>query len=254
MEQLEFWIANGAIAARPDDSGEAGLPERALFDHLGLVKVTVDDSGVTVTWHAAAANWSSLHFLKDWIGTFKGPYTLHYYISGWFTETVGDATAARDRIDRIMSKSDVHLSSRVYLKEFDPATHAMPESFRACLETGAAPAEASIDCSIDQATGRVKVERIGSHSPIARLWGMSPVSTPCLSGTSYDTVVSRAYRDVLLTGKPHYDHIYAAMMGPDGEVAWIPYQRIVMRHPASRSRHRLVSVVSEIMPVEIAVV
>ncbi len=254
MEKLEFWIANGRIAARPDGPGEAGLPERVLLDRHNLVKVTLDDGGVTVKWHAAAANWSSLHFVKGWIGTCAGPYTLHYYMSGWFTETPGDAGSARDRIDIIMSKSDVHLSSRVYVKEFDPTAHDLPESLRACLVTGTAPAEISIDCSIDDATGRVKVERIGSHSPIAKLWGMSPVSTPCLSGTSYDTVVSRAYADVLRTGKPHYDHIYAAMMGPDGEVAWIPYQRIVMRHPASRSRHRLVSVVSEIRPVEIAVV
>jgi hypothetical protein len=254
MEKLEFWIANGHSIARPAGPGEAGLPERVLLDRRNLVKATAGDDGVTIKWHAGAANWTSLHFVKGWIGARTGPFTLQYYLSGWFTETLDDVQAARDRIAMIMSKSDVHLSSRVYVKEFDPATHDLPESLRACLVAGAAPAENSIDCSIDDASGRVKVERIGSHSPIAKLWGMSPVSTPCLSGTSYDTVVSRAYADVLRTGKPHYDHIYAAMMGPDGEVAWMSYQRLVMRHPASRSRHRLVSVVSEVTPVEIAVV
>jgi len=254
MEKFEFWIANGLLVARPDGPGEAELPERVLLDRNNMVKVTVDDSGVTIKWHAAAANWASLHFVKAWIGARPGPFTLRYYLSGWFTETLNDAPAARDRIAMIMSKSDVHLSSRVYVKEFDPAAHQLPESLRTSFESGEAPADDSIDCSVDEASGRVKVERIGSHSPIAKLWGMSPVSTPCLSGTSYDTVVSRAYADVLRTGKPHYDHIYAAMMGPDGEVAWIPYQRLVMRHPASRSRRRLVSVVSEITPVEIAVV
>jgi hypothetical protein len=254
MEKLEFWISNGQIILRPDGPETAGISERALLDRRNLVKATADASSVTIKWHAAAANWSSLHFVKDWIGARAGPFTLHYYLSGWFTETLADAHEARDRIDTIMSKSDVHLSSRVYVKEFDPASYHLPDSLRACLEAGRAPAENSIDCSVEAASGRVKVERIGSHSPIAQLWGLSPVSTPCLSGTTYDTVVSRAYADVLRTGKPHYDHIYAAMMRPDGEIAWIPYQRLVMRHPESRRRRHLVSVVSEIMPVEIAVV
>jgi hypothetical protein len=218
------------------------------------VKVSIGEDGTTVKWLAAAANWSSLGFTKDWIGTLPGPYTLNYYISGWFTETHADVQAVRDRIDQLIAKSDVHLSSRVYVKEFDPIAHPPPDSLRQFLEAGEAPLDASIDCSIDDASGRVRVERIGSQSAIARLWGVSPVSAPCLSGTTYDSVVSRAYAHVLRTGRPHYDHICAAMMGPDGEVAWIPYQRIVMRHPASRSRHRLVSVVSEIRPVEIAVV
>lgn len=254
MEKFEFWIANGRLASPPESLGETGLPERVLLDRNNVVNATVDESGVTIKWHAAAANWASLHFVKAWIRAHAGPFTLHYYLSGWFTETLDDASAASNRIAEIMSKSDVHLSSRIYTREFDPAAHQLPEGLRACFEAGEAPAENSIDCSIDDASGRVKVERIGSHSPIAKLWGMSPVSTPCLSGTSYDAVVSRAYVDVSRTGKPHYDHIYAAMMGPDGEVAWIPYQRLVMRHPASRSRRRLVSVVSEITPVEIAVV
>ena len=44
------------------------------------------------------------------------------------------------------------------------------------------------------------------------------------------------------------------MMGRDGEVSWIPYQRIVVPHAKSEGKRHMVSVVSEIMPVEIAVV
>ena len=46
---------------------------------------------------------------------------------------------------------------------------------------------------------------------IAKLWGLNPVSYPCLIGHSYDEAVSRAYPLVTRTGDPHYDHIYAAM-------------------------------------------
>jgi hypothetical protein len=254
LDQLEFWIEKGVLVPRPEFRAAPGMSERALLDRGNLVKVTVDESGVWVKWHAFGANWASLYFAKEWIGTFRGPYTLQYYISGWFTETIADAAQARDRIDHLIGKSDLHLSSRIYMRPFDPKGRVLPENLRRALEAGQAPEETSIDCSIDDDTGRVKVERIGTNSAIARLWGMSPVTTPCLSGTSYDKAVSHAYADVLRTGRPHYDHIYAAMMGPDGDISWIPYQRLVTRHPASRGSQQLVSVVSEVTPVEIAVV
>ena len=254
MERLEFWIEKGCLVPKPELLTTSGMSGRTLLDHGNHVKVTVDETGATIKWHAFGANWASLLFAKEWIGTFHGPYRLQYYISGWFTETLADAASARDRIDQLIAKSDLHLSSRIYMRHFDPKSRVLPDTIRRTLETGQAPEESSIDCSIDGETGRVKVERIGANSAIARLWGMSPVTTPCLSGTSYDKAVSHAYGEVLRTGRPHYDHIYAAMMGPDGDIAWIPYQRVVTRHPASRGDQQLVSVVSEFTPVEIAVV
>lgn len=253
-EPLEFWISQGRLVPRPEFENSQDLPERVQLERSNLVKVIVCEQGATIKWHAFAANWASLYFAKEWIGTFAGPYTLNYYISGWFSETYREASQARDRIDQLIAKSDLQLSSRVYIKSLDPSGHRLPDKLRKTLDAGQAPEDSSIDCSIDEATGRVKVERIGSNSAIAKLWGMSPVSTPCLSGTTYDKVVSAAYAEVIKTGRPHYDHIYAAMMRPDGEVAWIPYQRVVLPHVKRRGRQHLVTVVSEITPVEIAVV
>jgi hypothetical protein len=252
MQPLEFWISNGQLVP-PKEAGTS-LPERLIPDGDNIVKIVADDSGTAVRWHGFGANWASLFFAKEWIARFPGPYTLHYYFSGWFTETIADPVEARARIDTLIAKSDLNLSSRVYIQSFDPETRKLPELIRRTLDAGEAPAEASIDCSLDFDTGRVKVERIGAQSAIAQLWGLSPVSTPCLSGTTYDKAVSAAYAEVLHTGRPHYDHIYAAMAGRDGEIAWIPYQRVVMPHAKRRGRARLVSVVSEVTPVEIAVV
>jgi hypothetical protein len=43
------------------------------------------------------------------------------------------------------------------------------------------------------------------------------------------------------------------MVRPDGEVAWIPYQRVVLPGPKG-NRNPTVTVVSEFTPVEIVVV
>ncbi len=254
MDQMEFWISKGCLVPKPEFEAGNSLQERIVLDRLNLVKVSTGENGTAVKWHAFGANWASLYFAREWIATFPGPYTFNYYMSGWFSETLTDPIDACDRLDQLIAKSDLHLSSRVYMQSFDPKTRLLPEALRTALEAGRAPPESSIDCSFDSETGRVKVERIGTNSAIARLWGLSPVSTPCLSGTTYDKVVSRAYAEVLQSGQPHYDHIYAAMMGADGEVAWIPYQRVVLPLAKGRGRTKLVSVVSEITPVEIAVV
>jgi hypothetical protein len=71
----------------------------------------------------------------------------------------------------------------------------------------------SIDCVHDDSDDRFKVMRIGPGSPIAKLWGIFPVSYPCLMGNPYDQVVSEVYPEVVRTGEPHYGHVYAAMCG-----------------------------------------
>jgi hypothetical protein len=253
MERTELQITKGRLVSVADAMGAEQLSERALLAKSRSVKLVVED-GTTVRWHASFADWSSLYFAKEYIWTLPAPYTLSYYLSGWFSETYADVVEASSRIDQLIAKSDVHLSSRVYIRSFDPTSHIMPEILSHTLKTGQAPPESSVDCSFDFATGQAKVERIGRESAIARLWGLSPVTTPCISGTNYDIEISRSYAEVLQTGKPHYDHVYAAMMGRDAEISWIPYQRLVLPHPSKRGRNRLVTVITEVTPVDIAVV
>ena len=93
--------------------------------------------------------------------------------------------------------------------------------------------------------------RVGSQSTIAQLWGMSPVSYPCLTGHSYDQAVSRIYPEVSRTGDPHYDHIYAAMASPVGDVMWVPYQRVVLPLQHGRSK-KGVRIVTELAKVDIS--
>jgi hypothetical protein len=237
----------------PATADGRAMPEAETLGRLGYVKLSACHGYTEIKWMALAANWASLHVAKKWVGETPGPYILKYFVSGWFTETIRDAKRAADRIDEIMAKSDVHLISRVYVREVDPARAALPLNILKTLDDKRAAPEYSIDCVLDEAAGRVRVERIGQKSPIAKLWGLSPVSFPCVNGGNYDFTVSQAYQKVLKTGAPHYDHVLAAMVRPDGEPVWIPYQRLVLLN-SNRPGRRRVTVVSEVAPVDITVV
>ena len=63
--------------------------------------------------------------------------------------------------------------------------------------------------------------------------------------------MSRIYPQVSRTGEPHYDHIYAAMATPNGEVVWFPYQRVVL--PLREGRNKKgVRVITELAKVDIS--
>ena len=83
--------------------------------------------------------------------------------------------------------------------------------------------------------------------------GPEPVSFPCLTGHSYDQVVSDAYRQVLKTGEPHYDHVCAAMVTPDSTTSWLTYQRVILPHHFPDGKQGVV-VVSKQAPVDIRVI
>jgi hypothetical protein len=253
MTSEELWLESGRFASRPTASDGRPIPESELLGRMGYVKLSVGCAVTEIKWMALAANWASLLTAKDWIGETPGPYTLKYFVSGWFSETIREASHAARRIDEIMAKSDIHLVNRVYVRELDPGRVALPQTILQTLDSKHAPPDFSIDCVLDETAGRFRVERIGTKSAIAKLWGLSPVSFPCINGGSYDFTVAQAYQKVLKTGAPHYDHVLAAMVRPDGEPVWIPYQRLVLPNCNKPGRRR-VTVVSEVAPVEITVV
>jgi hypothetical protein len=253
MSSQEFWIHKGGLVPRPDEIAGQPMSDKQLLALCGFVRVVRDENGTEVSWYCNAPNFASLYFAKEWIGTFAGPYRLNYFLSGWFTEEHEDPAIARNRIDQLIAKSDTLLTSRVYVKELKPNLAEISDTLRQAYEDRTAPARVSIECFQDPRTSRFKVARIGEESAIAQFWGLSPVSFPCLNGNSYDDMVGRAYNKVLASKRPSYSHVIAAMVRPDGEVGWIPYQRVILPGPKN-ARIPTVTVVSEFMPVEIVVV
>lgn len=253
MSSQEYWIHRGGLVPRPEEICGELVSDKDLLALYGYVQVVQDGLRTQVSWYSNSANFASLFFAKEWLGTFPGPYQLRYFLSGWFVEDYDEAEQARDRIDVLIAKSDTILTSRVYVKEFDPKLREMPDLLRHAYEERRISPRLSVDCVQDPKTRRFRVDRIGEESAIGQLWGLSPLSYPCLNGNSYDDIVARAYSKVLQTQEPNYSHVYAAMVRPDGEVAWIPYQRVVLPGPKG-NRNPTVTVVSEFTPVEIVVV
>lgn len=251
MSPTTHWLLNGHLLnERPQHCSEGA----DLVHRCGLVRVVSGPEGTEIRWSATAPSFASLFYVMEWLLDLPSPFMLRFFLCGWFEETVESAVAARQRLQQIVARSDVHLLQRTFVHEFDPSAKRLPRLLSDALARGAnACDDHAVDCQMDDRSGRFRVVHIGAKSAIARLWGLAPVSFPCLPGGTYDSIVSDAYREVLRSGRTRYDHIYAAMVTPDSSVVWIPYQRVVMPAPPLAGS-RSVRVVSEIAKVDIEII
>lgn len=245
------WIANGKETQLQHNGGEPIVDERELLHRRGHVKIMESETGTIIKWSMFSANWASLYYVVEWIHGAMGPFQLQYYSAGWFNERYEHAWEASDRIDQLINKSDVHLSQTIYIHDASQSRDDVPMLLQKALKENAIDEDHSIDCTYDPSSQKFRVSRVGAQSTIAKLWGMSPVSYPCLTGHSYDQAVSRIYPEVSRTGEPHYDHIYAAMASANGDVVWVPYQRVVLPLKMGRTK-KAVRVVTELAKVDIS--
>jgi hypothetical protein len=252
MANQVTWIAQGKpLPLESAAASETG--ELHALNRDGMIKLTFSPSGTEIKWSVFAANWTSIFHVLDWLETYPAPFNLKYFLCGWFNETVETAAEARNRIEIILAKSDIRLSQRTFVREADPRRRDMPALLKAALQDRSVLPDFSIDCVLDESHRSFRVGRIGSETPIAKVFGFHPVSYPCINGLSYDHLVSQAYEKVVATGQPHYDHVIAAMTTPDGTVSWFPYQRVILPHHLPDGR-KGVSVVSQVAPVDIRIV
>ncbi|MGH6873931.1 MAG: hypothetical protein ACREDW_02865, partial [Aestuariivirgaceae bacterium] len=200
MKGQTTWIAHGQPWTMPNDG--PGLREDHTLQREGFIKLVQGPTGTEIKWSVFAANWASLFYILEWVETLPPPVTLKYFLVGWFEETIATGKAARDRIEKILAKSDIHLTQRTFVREADPSRDDMPALLKSALRDRAVLPDYSIDCFLDEAHGSFRVGRIGSETPIAKVYGFHPVSYPCINGLSYDHLVSQAYGSVVKTGQP----------------------------------------------------
>ncbi len=125
-------------------------PDFHLLDRQGFVKITSTSGGTQIEWSVFAPNWASLYFAMEWLHTFPGPYTLRYYLSGWFDEKYNDVNAARNRIDIIIGKSDIHLTRHTFVTEVDPYRANIPDILKTALNEGEVNPNFGVDCVLDE--------------------------------------------------------------------------------------------------------
>lgn len=250
MVERVQWVKSGRWCLTDVCPG-AGEDENDPLLRQGMVKITEDDRGTTIRWAMFSSNWASLYFVAEWLSGRAGPFHLQFYSAGWFNERHDDCWTAADRLQQLIPKSDVHLSRSVYIDGGLPAREGMPVLLQQALCDGIVSEDHSIDCAYDPSARRFRVARIGPKSTIARLWGLSPGCYPCRAGHAYDKAVSLAYPEVMRSGQPHYDHVYAALASSRGEMVWVPYQRVVL--PLARSGNRTaVRIITEVARVDIS--
>jgi hypothetical protein len=249
MQTITMWIRDGALTATPKRENGAEFQDKALFDAFGMVRILCDSAGTEVQWSMACPNWGSLMLAAKLVTTCTGPYRLKYFNAGWFVEEHEDRAKAADRIETLIFKSDVRLSNRAYTAVAIPDLHIVPKELKAALESGDAPDDRSIVCYVEPDREVSQVEHVGRNSLIARIWGISPNSYPCLNGHSYDRVVTPEYFKVVRSGRAHYDHVLASMVRPDGELHWLSYHRVIL--PDEKAGRKRVRVISELAPVAI---
>lgn len=249
MDGTEYWVVNGEVEIDPFSDPQIDSPE-TLMQRAGGVHVNTGRKGTVVRWAMFASNWASLYYVAETLRNLPGPYTFEFFLSGWFTQTVNDPAEAYLRIHDLIVKSDIHLRQKTFVKAMDPDISSwVPNLLADVYKERASDPDVTVDCVLDPETNRFIVDRVGENSGIAKLFGMQPDTFPCLSGHSYDHVVSSAYKHVLRTGEPHYDHVVASL--PMNQTArWFTYQRVILPHNFAGGR-KGVSVVSEFGKVDI---
>ncbi|VAV90393.1 hypothetical protein MNBD_ALPHA08-1535 [hydrothermal vent metagenome] len=247
------WILNGELTHVLPESVGVSNSELQLLGRSGAIKITETDKGVEIKWVMFSANWASMYYLIESLHLYSGPITFRYFLSGWFSETIETIEGATSRAKQLMAKSDVHVSQHTFVQRADPGKTYVPHVLRDTLTDMTALPEFSVDCIFDTETSKFLVNRVGSQSALAQVFGISPVSVPCLTGNSYDEIVSEAYLNVLSNDKPCYDHVIAAMRLPDQSVNWITYQRVILPHRFPNGK-KGVSISSQLATVDIKVV
>ncbi len=251
MEKIEFWIEDGCLVDTPDELRSLKQSQRVYIQSNSAVKVETGEEGTTVLWSMFASNWASLYFVQNWLHSLTGPFKLRFFNSGWFSEKYDTSRDASARIEWLITKSDVRFSARVFTKNFYPKVSNLPEVLRESWEAGQANLNNTVVCAVDVESGQTQVESVGNKSAIASIWGVSPVSFPCLTGHSYDRVVSGAYLDVIKTERPNYSHVVAAMTKPDGETRWYGYQRAIFPGKSKSGSFASVHIIGHVSPIDI---
>lgn len=253
MDGEELWVHEGRIVLRPLSEHGVICSDRVLLQQKNYVKIQFCKSLVTIQWYMSSANWASLFFTMKWITNYSGPFKLVFFNAGWFEEIYDTTEQAKRRIDQLIGKSDVHLSSKVFTRDFLGSISPVASELVHLLKQGGPDESKAVICEVDVEREKVEVQHVGKASVLAGIWGEARMSYPCQTGHSYDRVVSKAYFRAVNENRPIYDQVLASMVKPNGNVHWISYQRVIFPTLRKAANSRLVAINCALAPVDIPV-
>ncbi len=230
MNGRRYFIENGNLKVSPITTNLSQAEEDYRLHKEGVVRITTGEIGTEIKWSVFSPCFSSLFTALNWLPSVEGPFVLRYYLSGWFEEVHQSAPDTIFRLEEIIAKSEIHVSQRTIVKEMKPSDNVTPTLLHNSFLRETPVDEYAVSCVHDKFSNQFRVEKIGSKSVMARIYGTILASYPCKNGNSYDRTVSEAYNEVISSGKPRYDHVLASLYAPDNTQHWLPYHRVIFPH------------------------
>lgn len=238
------------------------------FRHLGLVKVSLSDLDIGVTWDLADANLKALESVISYLFECKHKKSvkLQFFHAGWCWEHYPSPQSAMRRVIQLQALRGEDPEAGIFMRE-----HSLSE-----LSTQTSQYKTPIlnkgielwhhhsgkldfdDISVRRHVlpyvqllsldndGVYRFEHIGTETLIAKLfgevWRRSVIKTAALrshADQEFEDAVSHPYDQVLLNGQPYHDHVRALLVRSHTDPLWISYRRLVVPYKASDGRHML---------------
>ena len=228
MQGRRCWVEAGKIGSYEAGSVHVSTSEERNKFNAGQIRLTTGDLGTEIKWHVQSPCYASLFVVLERIKSARLPIVFRFYLSGWFEEFHQSSVGAILRLEEIIARGDRHVSTRTLVKQFDLREKPLTSLFKHCIDKPDGAEDFAVECVFEKNTEQFSVRKIGTKSVIGQVWGTFLSSFPCQVAGQYGQVVSEAYREVLHSGKPRYDHVLAAMRMPDNNVFWVPYHRLVL--------------------------
>lgn len=247
--QGAWWIDNACLLPADPREDCLGDPfaetDDALPNHaMGMIHLLVRRRLIEITWDVDRVKASSLAILSHLNSGSPGPrqILLHYYKSGWATELHPSLNAAMDRITTISSLAPAQLLAGTTVREVDMSALPPVDLFsHGLLAWRAEPTSKAFggtwmaDHAIafrSDGPGLI-YDWIGANAEAARFFGpawraaaLGKPSDETLDDRVYDRQTSRAYRQVLESRIPRFEHVLASI--DHGRREWTAYHRLML--------------------------
>ncbi len=220
---------------------------------LGMVNVGVGEARISVRWSVNDFDSRSLDAVIAFLmrQSEPKPVLIEYHFGGWEQRMVDsplEAAAILENAKQLKPTSPIvkPFVRQMDLGEIEAARPLVRRGFRAWQASDARftmepekPWRSFLKRTLvfdqDDRNGRMVYRHLGRDAALIRVkgrtWAESVLGKSCgraLQETPAGGVLSDVYDEVMRRFEPRFDHIRACIPRADGEIEWVPYQRLLM--------------------------